>query len=293
MFAKKIQYLAEIALLKAMLAFCRMLGLDRSSALGGWLGRNIGPKLGITRRARGNIKRAMPELSPEEVERIVVGMWDNLGRTAFEYAHLDKFSRPEERHRIEVVGVEGLLAYAATGKGGILISGHFANWELMPLAMRLEGLDGGGVYRAANNPYVNDWMVTMRRELIVPEQIAKGPKGARLLIQAIRDKRFVAMLIDQRLTEGIEAKLFGLPAMTTPTPAVLALRYKAALVPASIVRTKGAHFRVTVHEPVVVNQDAEPTGEILRITQVLNDFLEARIREHPEGWFWLHNRWKD
>lgn len=293
MFAKKIQYLAEIALLKAMLAFCRMLGLDRSSALGGWLGRNIGPKLGITRRARGNIKRAMPELSPEEVERIVVGMWDNLGRTAFEYAHLDKFSRPEERHRIEVVGVEGLLAYAATGKGGILISGHFANWELMPLAMRLEGLDGGGVYRAANNPYVNDWMVTMRRELIVPEQIAKGPKGARLLIQAIRDKRFVAMLIDQRLTEGIEAKLFGLPAMTTPTPAVLALRYKAALVPASIVRAKGAHFRVTVHEPVVVNQDAEPTGEILRITQVLNDFLEARIREHPEGWFWLHNRWKD
>jgi len=293
MFAKKIQYLAEIALLKAMLAFCRVLGLDRSSALGGWLGRNLGPKLGITRRARGNIRRAMPELSTEEVERIVIGMWDNLGRTAFEYAHLDKFSQPEERSRIEVVGVEALLAYAATGKGGILISGHFANWELMPLAMRLEGLDGGGVYRAANNPYVNDWMVTMRRELIVPEQIAKGPKGARLLIQAIRDKRFVAMLIDQRLTEGIEAKLFGLPAMTTPTPAVLALRYKAALVPASIVRTKGAHFRVTVHEPVAIDDNAEPTGEILRVTQLLNDFLEARIREHPEGWFWLHNRWKD
>ncbi len=293
MFAKKIQYLAEIALLKAMLAFCRMLGLDRSSALGGWLGRNLGPKLGITRRARGNIKRAMPELSTEEVERIVIGMWDNLGRTAFEYAYLDKFGQPEERHRLEVVGVETLLAYAAAGRGGILISGHFANWELMPLAMRLEGLDGGGVYRAANNPYVNDWMVTMRRELIVPEQIAKGPKGARLLIQAIRDKRFVAMLIDQRLTEGIEAKLFGLPAMTTPTPAVLALRYKAALVPASIVRTKGAHFRVTVHEPVVIDNDAEPTGEILRVTQLLNDFLEARIREHPEGWFWLHNRWKD
>ncbi|KAB7739822.1 lauroyl acyltransferase [Parvibaculum sedimenti] len=293
MFAKKIQYLAEIAALKAMLAFCRLLGLDRSSALGGWLGRNVGPKLGITRRARGNIKRAMPELSTEEVERIVVGMWDNLGRTAFEYAHLDKFSRPEERHRVEVVGIEGLLAYAATGKGGMLVSGHFANWELMPLVMRLEGLDGGGVYRAANNPYVNDWMVTMRRELIVPEQIAKGPKGARLLIQAIRDKRFVAMLIDQRLTEGIEAKLFGLPAMTTPTPAVLALRYNAALIPASIVRTQGAHFRITVHEPVVVDKDAEPTGEILRVTQLLNDFLEARIREHPEGWFWLHNRWRD
>ncbi len=293
MFRKKLQYLAEAALLKAMLAFCRLLGLDRSSALGGWLGRNIGPKLGITRRARNNIARAMPELSNAEIERIVVGMWDNLGRTAFEYAHLDKFSRPEERHRIEIVGIEPLLAYAATGKGGILVSGHFANWELMPLAMRLEGLDGGGVYRAANNPYVNDWMVTMRRELIVPDQIAKGPKGARLLIQAIRDKRFVAMLIDQRLSEGIEARLFGLPAMTTPTPAVIALRYNAALIPASIVRTEGAHFRVTVHAPVELRRDAEPTAEILRVTQLLNDFLEARIREKPESWFWLHNRWKD
>lgn len=293
MLSKKIQYLIEAALLKAMLAFCRALGLDRSSALGGWLGRNIGPKLGITRRARRNIARAMPELSEAEIERIVIGMWDNLGRTAFEYAHLDKFSRPEERHRIEVVGIEPLLAHAATGKGGMLVSGHFANWELMPLVMRLEGLDGGGVYRAANNPYVNDWMVTMRRELIVPDQIAKGPKGARLLIQAIRDKRFVAMLIDQRLSEGVESSLFGLPAMTTPTPAVIALRYGAALVPASIVRTEGAHFRVTVHDAVELRKDAEPTGEILRVTQILNDFLEARIRERPESWFWLHNRWKD
>ncbi|HUD50632.1 hypothetical protein [Parvibaculum sp.] len=293
MFGKKLQYLAEAALLKAMLAFCRLLGLDRSSALGGWLGRHIGPKLGITRRARNNIARAMPELSNAEIERVVIGMWDNLGRTAFEYAHLDKFSRPEERHRIEIVGIEPLLAYAATGKGGMLVSGHFANWELMPLVMRLEGLDGGGVYRAANNPYVNDWMVTMRRELIVPDQIAKGPKGARLLIQAIRDKRFVAMLIDQRLSEGVEARLFGLPAMTTPTPAVIALRYDAALIPASIVRTEGAHFRVTVHAPVELRRDAEPTAEILRVTQLLNDFLEARIRERPESWFWLHNRWKD
>lgn len=290
---KKVQYLAEAALLKLMLAFCRLLGLDRSSALGGWLGRHIGPKLGLTRRARRRIARAMPNLSEAEIEKIIIGMWDNLGRTAFEYAHLDKFGRPEERHRIELIGAETLKSYAAAGTGGILVSGHFANWELMPLVMALEGIDGGGVYRAANNPYVNDWMVSMRATLIVPEQIPKGPKGARQLIQAMRSKRFVAMLIDQKLREGIQVKFFGLPAMTAPTPAGFAVRYGVPLVPACIERTTGAHFRLTVYPAIEVHKDAEPEAEIVRLTQEVNNFLEARIREKPENWFWLHNRWDE
>lgn len=290
---KKIQYLLEAAALKTMLGFCRLLGLDRSSALGGWLGRSFGPKLGITRRARHNIERAMPELSAAEIDRILAAMWDNLGRTAFEYAHLDKFGRPEERHRIELVGAEALHALAKAGHGAMLVSGHFGNWELMPLAMRLEGLDGGAVYRAANNPYVNAWMVEMRRELIGPEQIAKGPKGARQLVKAVRDNRFIAMLIDQKLSEGIEVTLFGLPAMTTPAPAGFAVRYGVAIVPAAIERTGGAHFRLTVYPRLDVETHAEPTDEIVRVTQVLNDFLEARIREKPENWFWLHNRWEN
>jgi Kdo2-lipid IVA lauroyltransferase/acyltransferase len=293
MFDKRLQYLAEAALLKAMLAFCRLLGLDRSSALGGWLGRTIGPKLGITRRARNNIARAMPELSNAEVERIVVGMWDNLGRTAFEYAHLDKFGRPEESHRIEIVGIDAMHAHAKSGHGCLLVSGHFANWELMPLAMRLEGLDGGGVYRAANNPYVNDWMVSMRRELTEQEQIPKGPKGSRQLIRAVRQNRTVAMLVDQKLNEGIEVKFFGLPAMTAPTPAGFAIRYGSILFPVCIQRTQGAHFRLTVYDRIEARPGAEPTEEIIRLTQAINDFLEVRIRENPSNWFWLHNRWRD
>lgn len=289
---KKFQYLLEAAALKTMLGFCRMLGLDRSSALGGWLGRTFGPRLGITRRARRNIERAMPELPAAEIDRILAAMWDNLGRTAFEYAHLDRFGRPEERHRLELVGGEALHALAREGRGAMLVSGHFGNWELMPLAMRLEGLDGTEVYRAANNPYVNEWMVEMRRDLIVPEQIAKGPKGARQLVKAVRDNRFIAMLVDQRLSEGIEVKFFGLPAMTTPAPAGFATRYGVAIIPAAIERTGGAHFRLTVYPRLDVRDEADPTGEILRLTQALNDFLEARIREKPENWFWLHNRWE-
>jgi KDO2-lipid IV(A) lauroyltransferase len=290
---KDIQYRLEALLLKTMLAILRLPGLDRASAIGGWIGRHVGPKLGITRRARRRIARAMPELSDAEIERIVTAMWDNLGRVAFEYAHLDRFHRPEERHRLQVVGSELLHAHAASGKGGLLLSGHFGNFELMPVAMFLEGYRGGEVYRPANNPYVNAWMLETRTHITGSIQIPKGRKGTRDLITLLRDNKFVAMLYDQKMREGVEARLFGIPSMTTPAPAALAVRNGTALFPACIERLEGAHFRVTVYPRIEVDTQAEQAGEILRVTQVLNDFLEARIREKPENWFWLHNRWAE
>lgn len=290
---KDIQYRFEIALLKCVLALLRLPGLDAASAIGGWIGRMIGPRLGITRRARRRIARAMPELSEGEIERIITAMWDNLGRVAFEYAHLDKFHRPEERHRIEVVGVEGLRAHKQSGQGGMLLSGHFGNFELLPVAMYLEGFTGGELYRPANNPYVNRWMLEMRSSISGSIQIPKGRKGARDLLTILRNNGFVAMLFDQKMNDGVEAKLFGIRSMTTSAPGGLAVRNGTALFPACIERLKGAHFRVTVYPQIEVDRSAEPAGEVLRITQVLNDFLEARIREKPENWFWLHNRWRE
>ncbi|MDR3498318.1 MAG: hypothetical protein P4L72_03730 [Parvibaculum sp.] len=291
--SKDFTYRAEALLLKVTLAVLRLPGLDRASAIGGWLGRTFGPKLGITRRARRRIARVMPELGEAEIERIVTAMWDNLGRMAFEYAHLEKFTRPEERHRIEVVGAETLRANARAGHGGMMLSGHFGNFELLPVAMRLEGLEGGTIYRPANNPYVDKWTVDMRLANTGAMQLPKGRRGARDLLRLIHENKFVAMLYDQKMSDGIEVKLFGLPAMTTAAPAGLAMRTGAPLIPACIERLHGANFRVTVYEPIEVHRDAEPAGEIIRVTQALNDFLEARIREKPENWFWLHNRWGD
>jgi KDO2-lipid IV(A) lauroyltransferase len=293
MFSKNFKYRAEALLLKITLAILRLPGLDTASEIGGRLGRKLGPKLGITRRARRRIARAMPELDAAEIERIVTAMWDNLGRMAFEYAHLDKFHQPKERHRLEVVGAEKLHIHAAAGLGGMLLSGHFANFELMPVAMYLEGFRGGEVYRPANNPYVNKWMIEMRSVHTGSIQIPKGRRGARDLLRIIHDNKFVAMLYDQKMTDGIEVKLFGLPAMTTAAPAGLAMRNRTPLIPAYIERTHGANFRVHVYDPIEVDYDADPATEIVRVTQALNDFLEARIREKPENWFWLHNRWAD
>jgi KDO2-lipid IV(A) lauroyltransferase len=290
---KTLQYRLEAAVLKVGLLVFGLFSVDRASAIGGWLGRTLGPRLGITRRARRRIARAMPELSQSEIERIVTAMWDNLGRVAFEYAHIDTFRRPEERHRIEVVGMEALRAHAEAGHGGLLLSGHFGNFELLPVAMNREGFRGGEVYRPANNPYVNQWMLEMRAGKTGSIQIPKGRKGTRDLLTIIRQHGFVAMLFDQKMREGIEVKLFGIPSMTTPAPAGLAIRLGTVLFPACIERLGGAYFRVTIYPQIEARPDAEPVGETIRLTQELNDFLEARIREKPENWFWLHNRWAD
>ncbi|MDO8290040.1 MAG: lysophospholipid acyltransferase family protein [Parvibaculum sp.] len=290
---KNWKYKVEELVLRFGIALIGLPGLDRASAIGGWLGRTIGPRLGITRRAKRRIARAMPELSEAEIERITIAMWDNLGRVAFEYAYIDTFRKPEEAHRIEVVGMEELRAHQAAGHGGLLLSGHFGNFELLPVAMNREGFKGGEVYRPANNPYVNDWMLHMRSAKTGSVQIPKGRKGTRDLLSILRNNGFVAMLFDQKMNEGIEVTLFGIRSMTTPAPAGLAIRLGTTMFPAYIERLKGAHFRVTLYPSIKADPAAEPMGETVRLTQMLNDFLEARIREKPENWFWLHNRWAD
>lgn len=292
-FKGKAKHLAEYAALRLALAFFGSMPIDRASAVGGWLGRTVGLKIGVTNRARRNIGLAMPELGPAEVERIVTGMWDNLGRTIAEYAHLPLFARLEERHRLEVVHADLLRSLAASDNGGVFVSGHFANWELLPIVMMLEGLKGGEVYRHANNPYVNKWLVGLREKITRSTQIPKGGAGARVIVKLMKERKFVAMLTDQKMNDGIEAKLFGLRAMTPGAPAGLAIRYGDPIIPACIERLEGAHFRVTVYNPIFARPDAEPASEVQRITQELNDFLEARIREHPEQWLWLHDRWTE
>ena len=289
---KQLRYLLEASTLRLPLAFFRMFGQDRAGAIAGSLVGRAGPKLGISRRARKNIAYAMPELSGEEIDRIVKGMWTNLGQTISEYAFLEDFRKPEIARRIELQGTEVLEGVKQHGKGGIFVSGHFANWELMPLVMQINGSEGGEVYRHANNPYVNDWMVDLRARATRNVQIPKGATGARQIVRLLRENKFIAMLVDQKMNDGIEARFFNQPAMTTAAPAGLAVRYDAPLIPVHFIRKNGSNFLLRVYEPIYATEGAEPFGEIMRLTQALNDFLEARIRELPSQWLWVHNRWK-
>jgi len=286
---KAIRYRLEAVAALLPIGVFKLLGLERASAFGGWLLKTIGPRVGVSRRARNNIRRAMPELTHAEVETIIRDMWENLGRTIAEYAHLDRFKEPAYRDRVSLSGAE--YVEALKDKGGILVSGHFANWELMPLYLHLLGYEGGEVYRHANNPLIDKWIVKLRSRAIQPVQIPKGPKGARNVLRVIRKKGFVCMLVDQKMNDGIEATLFGMKAMTPATPGGLAVRYGVGVIPATFRRTNGVHFEQVLHEPIFADPDAEPLAETARITQRLNDFLEAEIRENPAQWLWLHNRW--
>lgn len=286
---KSLKYKLEAVAAVLPLSLFKVLGLERASAFGGWLLRTVGPHVGVTRRARQNIQKCLPELSEAEVDQIIRDMWENLGRTIAEYAHLDKFREPAHLSRISVKGLEHVEALR--DRGAMFVSGHFANWELMPLAAQLNGFEGGEIYRHANNPMINDWIVKLRSRAINPVQIPKGPKGARDVIRIVRNHGFLFMLVDQKMNDGIEARLFGRKAMSPATPGAMAARYGIPIVPVSFKRTDGVQFEEIVHPPIEADVQGDPHAETIRITQLLNDFLEAEIRANPAQWLWLHNRW--
>ena len=281
----------EFAGLRLALAFFRLWGLDRASAIGGRFARFVGPKLGVTRRARRNLHAAMPELSQGEIERIVGDMWENLGRTMAEYAYLEDFAFSDSQ-RITFENVDEAVGLARAGSV-LLISGHFANWELLPIAMQLLDVHGGDIYRHANNPFVNQWMIELRERVTGSIQIPKGGDGARVLMRILKQGKTIAMLADQKMNDGIESRFFGMKAMTPAAPAGLAVRYNIPIILAAIERNDGARFTLRCSEPLTADPSVDRVSEIMRLTQEMNDRLEAQIRRRPHEWLWLHNRWPD
>jgi KDO2-lipid IV(A) lauroyltransferase len=288
----RLRYAAEAAVFFSAIGIFRVLGVDRASALGSFIGRNIFYRIrGVMNRARVNLRAAFPETSEAEREAIVRDMCDNLGRTVAEYAHLDKFSIKGADPRIEVVGVEHAQQAHAMGKGVMFFSGHFANWELMPFAAYQLGFECGEVYRPQNNPIVDRWLVDQRARNGTPDQIAKGPQGTRRIFTLLRRGKAILLLADQKTNEGIAAPFFGREAMTTPAPAMLALKLGAVLLPASNERLGGARFRMTVHPPVVFTPSGDDRRDVHTLTCLINDALESCVRYKPSQWLWIHRRW--
>lgn len=285
------RYRMEAAALRVTLALLRAVGLDAASAVGGFLGRAIGPRTGRSRKAERELRRTFPEKGEAEIAAILREMWDNLGRTAAEYAHLDKFHCYRPGGRIEVVGVEHIDRARATGKGAVCVAGHFANWELLPLAASEREAFVGEVYRAPNNPLVDEWITERRRELIAPVQIPKGRKGMREMVAHLRRGGHIAMLVDQKLDDGISVPFLGRAAMTTAAPAQLALKFGCPIVPACIERLGGARFRITVFPPIEMEATGDADADVAAITARINAMIGDWVRARPGQWLWVHNRW--
>ena len=267
------------------------LPLDAASALGGWLARAIGPRLGISRRAVDNLGRAFPEKSPGDIKAIVRGMWENLGRVAAEYPHLGEIEIYGNDGRVTVVGAENIDRLRDDGLPGIFFSAHIGNWEIVSLAATQRGLPLDRVYRAANNRLV-EWLYRRGRAAVEGALIPKGSAGARLLLRSLKDSKHLGMLVDQKMNDGIAAPFFGRDAMTAPALAQLALRFDCPVVPARVERLKGAHFRITAYPPMELG-GGDRHADIADAMAKVNALIESWVREHPEQWLWLHNRWPD
>jgi len=288
-FAHRIEYVAVCGLF----GLFRLLGVDASSALAGKFCRTVGPLVtSASKHGVDNLRAAYPDWSDEQINETLRGVWENLGRTVGEFAHLEKFTRAPFNERITVCGEEIIRPILERGGRVIFVSGHFANWELMPLALHQGGADYSLVYRAANNPLVDELIIKERAKVMSRRQIPKGVHGARAFIDALKSGTSLAILMDQKLTDGIAAPFMERDAMTTPVPARLAIRFGIPIIPVCITRDKGARFTITIKQPL----KHEPTGDlhadILALTTKINKSLEENVRTNPEQWLWLHRRWK-
>lgn len=289
------RYRLEYAAAAALLAAFRALPLAAASGIAGWTARVIGPRLGISRRARRNLSQAMPELDRHQVDVIIGDVWDNLGRVAAELTHLgdmrivDKARRPGD---IEVVGREILEPFVDGREPALFFSAHLGAWELQPLVAQKLGVTVDVVYRRANNPYVDELIQNMRGDLITAT-IAKGIGGAREIVAHLRNKQSVGMLIDQKLNDGIAVPFFGRDAMTAPALAQLSLRYDVPIIPLRCERLGGPRFRVTFYPPMEKPSSSDRNEATLQIMTAVNAMLEEWIRARPGQWLWLHRRWPD
>jgi KDO2-lipid IV(A) lauroyltransferase len=210
-------------------------------------------------------------------------MWDNLGRVVGEYPHL---SSKLMRSRITVEGLEYLERVKRSQTGAMFISGHFANWEIVPLTAAIYGLKLVLIYREPNNP-VAAWLLRRMRNSFSQGYYRKGREGAQESIRALKAGESVAMLVDQKLSDGRPVSFFGHSAMTATAPVQMAIKFQVPLFMAHIVRTDGAHFHLTLLPPI----HFEPKSSPEEAMELLHRRFEQWIREHPGQWFWVHNRW--
>ena len=286
---KKFLHITEALIVKMALAIFGLMPFAMASNIGGFLGRKIGPLTPANETARRNINLAMPELSEARVSEILTGMWDNLGRVITEYSQLSKLTREKVNDLVTIEGQVDMIKLV-TNKGGFLLTGHFGNWEMTGTTTHHVGCKTHIVYRKANNPYV-DKIICDIRKTYQTDSSPKGSVGARKIIQSIKKGLNICMLIDQKQNDGISVPFFGMPAMTAPAIATLALKYNCTIYPGRIVRINGTKFKFIMSHEINITKSGDNDKDILLLMTQINKMVEGWVREYPEQWFWVHNRW--
>jgi len=285
---KKIVYFIEFILIKVLFIFFKIIGYKYSSNLGFLIGKIIGPIFRSKKLIIKNLQKANLQ-KQNNLEKIASDVLGNYGRIFAEYVHLKNFRNDKLEKYISIEGLEHLKNLKKTKKRAVFISGHFNNFELMAMQIEKAGIELATIYRPLNNFLLNKTMEQIRTENICKNQIKKGRAGSREIIKNLIKGKSIAIMIDQRVREGVKIDFFNNQATTTTIPAQLIKKYNCELVPVYIERRKNNYFKMFVSKPIKIDKNKS----ILEITKYLNNLLERMILRNIDQWIWTHNRWKD
>ena len=288
---KIIRYFLEFVIVIIFFLIFKIIGLKLSSDLGEIIGKYFGPLFRKKTIAKKNILIAFPDLNEKSINWMIDRMWKNIGRIFGEYIHINKFSVIDQK-KIVFANKNNIEILKKNNKPIVFFSGHFANFELMAKCLQELGFNIGAIYRPLNNIFLNPIMEFIRKKYICPIQIEKGSNGTKKLIKHISTNNPLALMIDQRLSSSIRVPFFNQPATTTTTPAQLAIKYDALLVPVFLKRLEKTNFEFFIEEPLMINRTNDYDKDIFNITQSMNKKIEEFIKRDPAHWLWSHDRWK-
>ena len=285
---KHIKYFFQFIFVIIFFSFFKILGLRISSAIGGKMFEIIGPLFRSKNLIHSNIKKAFPDINLKDLNKMTKLMWNNYGRVFAEYMFIKDFRIDNSNSKIEIKGQEILDKIKREGKPVVFISGHLSNFELMAMHLEKSGIKLSAIYRPLNNIFLNKIMERIRKKYICKNQIRKGVGGLKKLINLKKNNYSTALMIDQRVSQGIATNFFNQEALTTTVPAQLVKKYKTPVVPIFIERINDINFKIVIKNPINFNNEAS----VKDITNQLNHVLEEMILYKPEQWIWSHNRWK-
>ena len=285
---KIFKYFLEFIFIVILFIIFKILGFKLASNMGGYIGKKIGPLFRSKQTILTNIKRALPSANKADLELIIQSMWENYGRILAEYVFLKDFRKEKLNDYLEIEGKEHLNKVRDSNEQVVFVSGHFNNFELMAMQIEKSGINLAAIYRPLNNIFLNGIMEKIRTKYICKNQIKKGRRGTRELLKSFNNKNSIALMIDQRVSEGEKSNFFGQDAFTTTIPAQLVKKFGCKIVPIHIERYNNFYFKMKVEEPINYNKDST----IDEITLSLNKLLEKMILKNPRQWIWSHNRWK-
>ena len=285
---KHLKYFLEFLIISILFLIFRIVGYRFASNFGNLIGKLIGPIFRSKKIIKKNIKIFSPSIKENEIDKIIKKMWGNYGRILAEYPYIPSFRKKKLDNYLMIDGLENLEKIKKNKKPALFISGHFNNFELMAMTIEREGVDLFAVYRPLNNKFLNLIMEYLRKKYICKNQIEKGLKGLRKALALFKKGKSLAIMIDQRVSEGIDIELFGKNAFTTTIPAQFVKKFGCIIQPVYIQRIDGVHFKVVFDEHITF----EKNQSIEEITKYLNKWLEKKITKNPDQWIWTHNRWK-